>query len=56
MRYYLDIFSSRIAKMLLEDDGVIFDGVWYSSVEEALDADPACLWMQSGYELNHEES
>lgn len=55
MRYYLDVFSSRIAKMQVRDDGsVIFDGVYYASDEEALNADPACLWMQSGYE--NEES
>lgn len=57
MRFYMDIFSGRVAGMQIRDDGsVVFNGEEFSSDVEALDADPACLWMQSGYDEDHEES
>lgn len=56
MRFYMDVFSGRIAKMYVRDDrSVIFDGEEFSSDEEALKSDPACLWMQSGYAADDRE-
>lgn len=48
MRYYLDVISGYVAKMIIGDLGVIFDGVYYNSVEEALQADKAKIWAQCG--------
>lgn len=58
MRYYMDVLTSYIAQMVVNDDrSVIFDGVAYTSDEEALRADNSRIWMQSGYSTeDHEES
>lgn len=60
MRFYMDIWTGRIASMVVHDDGsVVFDGVEFASDEEALRSDAGSLWMQSGYDWDkksHEES
>lgn len=59
MRYYMDILTGYIAKMVVNDDqSVIFDGVYYASDEEALNAECGRIWMQSGYSVDkdYEES
>lgn len=49
MRWYMDLMTGYIAKMIVNDDrSVIFDGVYYASDEEALRADINRFWMQSG--------
>lgn len=55
MRYYMDILTGYIAKMIVNDDkSVIFDGVYYTSDEEALCSEIGRIWMQSGYGKDEE--